>query len=70
MKVYWFTGRGCEVLSQRFDQLLYSHTKREGNHVAHSLAKYAIRIPDFLVWMEDIPPQLHSVLQADLEGFS
>ena len=38
-----------KVLSQRFDQLLYSHTKREGNFVAHSLAKYAIRIPDFLV---------------------
>ena len=59
-----------KVLSQRFDQLLYSHTKRDGNQVAHSLAKYAIRIPNFFVWMEDVPPQLHSVLQADLEGFS
>ena len=38
-----------KVLSQRFDQLLYSHTKRDGNQVAHSLAKYAIRIPDFFV---------------------
>ena len=43
-------------LSQRFDQLLYSHTRREGNHVAHSLAKYAIRILDFFVWMKDVPP--------------
>ena len=59
-----------KVLSQCFDQLLYFHTKREGNSMAHSLAKYALRIPDFLVWMEDVPPQLHSVLQADLEGFS
>ena len=60
-----------KILSQRFDQLLYSHTKRDGNQVAHSLAKYAICIPDFFfLWMEDVPPQLHSVLQADLEGFS
>ena len=59
-----------KFLSQCFNQLLYSHTKREGNHVAHSLAKYAICIPNCFVWMEDVPPQLHSVLQADLEGFS
>ena len=45
-----------KVLSQRFDQLLYSPTKRDGNQVAHSLAKYAIRISDFFVWMKDVPP--------------
>ena len=60
-----------KILSQRFDQLLYSHTKRDGNQVAHSLTKYVIRILDFFfLWMEDVPPQLHSILQADLEGFS
>ena len=55
-----------KVLSQNFDQLLYSHTKREGNCVAHSLTRYAIDISNFLVWMEDVPPHLQSVLQADL----
>lgn len=43
-------------LSHSFDHLLYSHTKREGNVIAHSLARYAIGTSDFLVWMEDNPP--------------
>ena len=32
-----------------FDQLLYSHTKRECISVAYSLARYAVDIPNFLV---------------------
>ena len=55
-----------KALSHNFDKLLYSHTKREGNQVVHSLVRYAIDIPYFLVWMEHVPPQIHSVLQADL----
>ena len=47
-----------KLFFQRFDTLLYSHTKREGNFVVHSLAKYDISIPDFLVWMEDVPPHI------------
>ena len=46
----------AKSLSHCFDKLLYSHTKRECNALAHSLARYAIGIPDFLVWMEDVPP--------------
>ncbi|XP_075669843.1 uncharacterized protein LOC142639568 [Castanea sativa] len=34
---------------QNFDELLFSHTKRDDNVVAHSLVKYALSIPDFLV---------------------
>ena len=55
-----------KVLSRNFDQLFYSHTKREDNSVAHNLTRYAIDISDFLVWMEDVLPHLQSVLQADL----
>ena len=53
------------MLSQSFQKLLYSHTKREGNSVAHSLARYANNIPDFLVWVEDVPPCIQSFVQAD-----
>ena len=52
--------------SQNFDELLYSHTKRNGNAVAHSLAKYALSIPDFLVWIEDVPSHIFPIVQADL----
>ena len=47
-----------------FTHLLYSHT--ECNSVAHGLVRFTVNIPDFLVWVEDVPPQFHSVLQVDL----
>ena len=52
--------------SRCFNHLLFSHTKRECNSIAHVLARFAVNILDFLVWMEDVPPQFHFVLQADL----
>ena len=52
--------------AENFDQLHYSHVKRECNTLAHCLARHAFDISDFLVWMEDIPPQFSDVLQADL----
>ena len=55
-------------LSQQFDELHYSHTKRKDNSLAHSLARYAINILDFLVWMVDVPSQFLSVLQTDFLG--
>ena len=55
-------------LSHSFDELRYSHTKRECNALAHNLARYAISIPDFLVWMEAVPSQFQNGLQADYVG--
>ncbi|XP_075661753.1 uncharacterized protein LOC142631464 [Castanea sativa] len=44
----------AELLSQQFDELCYSHIKREGNSLSYSLARYAVCISNFLVWIEDI----------------
>ena len=52
-----------------YNQLRYSHIKREGNKIAHSLARYAIEISNFVVWMKDVSPHLFSVVQADIVGF-
>ena len=44
----------------------FSHVKREGNRVAHLLARRAIKLQvDFLVWLEDVPPYLESVIHSE-----
>ena len=53
-------------VANSFVHLLYSHVKRNGNRIAHSLAKNALRIPDFQVWMEDVPSHIVSILQLDV----
>ena len=55
-----------KVPSASFCTLLYSHTKREGNKVAHGLARLAIHVLDYVVWMESVPPPSYAVFQADL----
>ena len=40
--------------------LLYSHIKRNNN---------ALYIPDFQVWMEDVPSHIASILQLDVVEF-
>ena len=55
-----------KVLANNFVRLLYSHIKRNGNRVAHSLARNALCIPDFQVWMKDVPSHIVSILQLDV----
>ena len=55
-----------KLYSNHFQKVLYSHVKRNGNSVAHNLAKHAICIPDFQVWMEDIPSLIVSFLYSVL----
>ena len=55
LEPYGLLLEDVRILSQQFDELHYSHTKREGNSLAYSLARYAVSIPDFLVWMKDVP---------------
>ncbi|XP_030945809.1 uncharacterized protein LOC115970295 [Quercus lobata] len=45
--------------------ITFSHTHRIGNTVAHNQAKHARHVIGFKVWMEDVPPHLHSVLFID-----
>ncbi|XP_023923166.1 uncharacterized protein LOC112034583 [Quercus suber] len=45
--------------------ITFSHTCRIGNAVARNLAKHARHVIGFKVWMEDVPPHLHSVLFAN-----
>ena len=45
-----------------------THVKRHCNKVAHSLARRAFSFSPLSVWMEDVPPNLLSVIQADLNS--
>ena len=54
------------TLARNFSEVSYSHTKREGNKVAHSLAKLAANLTNCVIWMEEIPPSINHFVQADL----
>ena len=47
-------------LSSGFSKLSYSHTKREGNTIAHNLAQLAFNLTNCVIWMEDIPSNVLS----------
>jgi len=55
-----------KVLASNFLRLLYSHIKRNGNRVAHSLARNALCILNFQVWMEDVSSHIVSILQLNV----
>ena len=55
-----------KLVANSFVSLSYSHIKRNGNSVAPNLTKHAIHIPDFEVWMEDVPSHVVSLLHSDV----
>ena len=52
--------------SSSFRKLVYSHTKRDGNKLAHSLSRHSINVNGYIVWMEDVPQLFFSIVQADI----
>ena len=58
------------VFSSLYTKLLYTHCKRDGNKLAHSLARYSINVFDYVAWMEEVPHPLVSVAQHDLANLA
>ena len=56
--------------SDRYTKLLYSRCKREGNKLAHRLARHSINVLDYGVWMESVPPLLFSILEHDVANLA
>ncbi|XP_023885142.1 uncharacterized protein LOC111997298 [Quercus suber] len=48
-----------------FCNISFSSTHRQGNTIAHNIDRYARYVNGYLMWMEDVPPQLHNVLQTN-----
>ena len=49
-----------------FHCIRFSHVRREGNSVAHILARHVRHVTNFQVWMEDVPSHTIDTYQADL----
>ncbi|KAL0007162.1 hypothetical protein SO802_008664 [Lithocarpus litseifolius] len=58
--------RDAQEAANFFTCISYVHVRRNGNYVAHNLARYARHITGFSVWMEDVPFQTLAAYQADL----
>ena len=44
----------------------FQYVRREGNRLAHSLAKKAVLSADLEVWVEELPENVDGVFQSDL----
>ena len=49
-----------------YTKLLYSHRRRDGNKLAHSLARFSIHVSNYSAWMEELPHSLLSVAEQDV----
>lgn len=55
--------RGILQSVQGFCTFAFSHTKRQGNAPAHSLAQHAVNVEDSLVWLKESPYIVHACMQ-------
>ncbi|KAK9989613.1 hypothetical protein SO802_029852 [Lithocarpus litseifolius] len=57
-----------KAYAEFFQCISFSHVRREGNIVAHNLARHACHVTGFSVWMEDVPFHTLAAYQADLHS--
>ena len=60
----------AQELALSFLKISFSHVCRQGNVVAHCLARRAILSESLNVWMEDVPPDILQFVQADLAALT
>lgn len=58
--------RDIWYLGSMFLEIQFLHVKREGNQVAHALARHAWTIDSDVHWVEDIPEFMTKLVAADL----
>ena len=55
----------AKEVADQMDAVEFQHVPRQANKSAHNIARHAKYVSEFTVWMEDVPPNLVSVIQAD-----
>ena len=58
------------LFSISYSKLQYSHCRREGNRLAHNLARCSINVSNYVVWMKEVPNHLLSIVQQDLANLA
>ncbi|XP_075670417.1 uncharacterized protein LOC142640223 [Castanea sativa] len=53
-------------LSSTLENVIFSHTHRQGNRVAHGMARMACNFSLFQSWMEDVPPGVKAVYLSEI----
>lgn len=53
-----------------FRRIEFSHTQRQGNMSAHILAKHAVSIDNYIIWIEEEPCCIEQALIYDVFSFS
>ena len=55
----------AKEVADQMDLVEFHYVPRQANKSAHNIARYARHVSEFTVWMEDVPPHLVSVIQAN-----
>ena len=56
----------AKELAKDFTYIEFSNVLRQKNSAAHNIVRYTRHVNEYLVWMEDVSPNLFSVIQASL----
>ena len=62
--------QGMLDMSGDFRSVRYSHIRRQGNVLAHILAKHASGITDYIAWIEEDPCYIAQALIHDVTSIS
>ena len=55
----------AKALANNLKSYCFTHVKRQGNGLAHALARMAIDTDNLEVWMEDVPPPTKQLYLSD-----
>ncbi|XP_065636888.1 uncharacterized protein LOC136070629 [Quercus suber] len=60
----------AKLLASQFTVVEFGHSRRQGNSIAHNIARHARHVSKFVMWMEELPPHLPTVILAESASFS
>lgn len=62
----WLRWELARHKAESFHDVVFFHTRRDGNSFAHCLAHYAWNSETLNIWLEDVPHFLHGYLAHDV----